>query len=213
MQQGILEDGVKVRFFKHAKLMGAQSDLAKRPVHEDRDFVEIKIVGEKDVFTCEARQEHKDRFPRAWEMYLRGNEVSHNGTTIESWPQMTPSQVLNLKAIGIYTVEELAAVSDANLSKLPDGRKLRESAISYLTRSAEAGAAAEVQGLREQVESLTAQGQEQAAQLAKSMELIQRMSEELKARDEAAAAAVPANAEAGAAAKPEKAAKQEKKAA
>jgi hypothetical protein len=178
----MLEDGVNVRFYKGPKLMGALSDAAKRPVYEDRDFIEIKIVGEKDLAVHEVREEHRTRFPRNWEAYLRGQNVAHDGTPLESWPEMTPAKVLNLKGIGIFTVEELAAISDANVTKIPEGRKARESAIAYLQRSSEAGAAAEVSALREQVQALTEQGAAQSAQLAKSMDLIERLNAELQSR-------------------------------
>ena len=62
------------------------------------------------------------------------NEVEDTpvGTPLSMWPTMTPPQVAQLQILNIFTVEQLAAVSDSNLQNIPFGRTVKNKAIKWL---------------------------------------------------------------------------------
>lgn len=155
------EAGVRARFYLDKKLMGKASEDAKRPVYEDRVYLELRIVGHRgDVVVHEATEAHKQRFPEAWKAYEAGHEVPHEGTPLEVWPRMTPAMTANLKGMNVYTVEELAALPDIALQKVGmNGLELRADAQKFVENAVKT---ADVEAM----EKLQAQNEQMAARLA-----------------------------------------------
>lgn len=104
-----------VRFFVATKLMGAKSEAAKRPIYEDREYVEIKIKGQdKQVVVHEVDEQYRNRFPIAYALFQRQKPAPVVGTPIEQLPGVGPSMAHSLKGLNLRTVEDLAAVTDEN---------------------------------------------------------------------------------------------------
>lgn len=139
--------GLFVEFSKEPRLMTFKSQQAGRPIYEDRDFISITYAGGKSVNKREVKLEQgnngepsdPERFPRQWEAFRRQAEQAQTGTPLEVVPWMTKSQVFELKAQKIYTVEALANVPDSALN-ISGGRGLRDKAQKYLS-AADDGAA------------------------------------------------------------------------
>lgn len=86
-----------------------------------RDEVFITIVPPGNPFLrihTIATAQHKRRFPREWEAFSQGQRLELVGTPLSEWPQITTSQVRNLAAQNIYTVEQLASMSDGLTTRL-----------------------------------------------------------------------------------------------
>lgn len=67
------------------------------------------------------------RFARQWEAFKNQREQVPEGTPIEHWPPIDKKRVLELKAMKIYTVEQIAALSDIHGENMGlDWRKLRD---------------------------------------------------------------------------------------
>lgn len=114
---GKMEDDSSLipRFFVAAKLMGAKSEAAKRPIYEDREYVEIKIKGQdKQVVVHEVDEKIKARFPIGYALFLRQKPAPVVGTPIEQLAEVGPSMAHHLKGLNLRTVEDLAAVTDEN---------------------------------------------------------------------------------------------------
>lgn len=80
------------------------------------------------------------RFKMQYEQFCKGNELPRHGTPIRTWPAPNREQVIRLQAIGITTVEDLAAIPDSGLQNIGlDGRYLRDLAKNYLEDSKGAG--------------------------------------------------------------------------
>src|SRR5262245_44092648 len=116
-----------VGFGLYPKLDKKMSDIAGRPIYNDVLYVKIITPGEnKTVFLGPATADHKRRFPLAYRVYQDGEGAHLKGTPLAHWPIMTRGQVLSFKALGIHTVEAMAAVNDDNLDALGyGGRELR----------------------------------------------------------------------------------------
>lgn len=73
------------------------------------------------------------RFPRQWEAFKAQKEQIPDGTPIEMWPPLDKKRVFELKGIKIFTVEQLAALTDATGPNIGlDWRKMRDQANAFL---------------------------------------------------------------------------------
>lgn len=162
------DSGLFVEFSREPKLMKFKSDQANRPIYEDRDYISITYAGGKSVNKREVRLEpdnnggpsDPERFPKHWAAFQAQAEQAQTGTQLEVMPWLTKSQVFELKAQRIHTVESLANIPDSALN-ISGGRGLRDKAQKYLA-AADAGAResaleAKNKSLENDIEALKAQ--------------------------------------------------------
>jgi hypothetical protein len=122
---------------------------AGRPIPAVKAFALIMQHGSKDVVEKDAEEwlqqikekamqgmynsEWVTRFKMQYEEFCKGNELPRDGTPIRTWLAVTREQGTRLLALGITTVEDLAAVPDAGLGNIGlDGRNLRDLARNYI---------------------------------------------------------------------------------
>jgi hypothetical protein len=136
----------------HPVVQGFRSQQEGREICEDEPHVTIRVAGnDKEAFFGPVNEQHRLRFPEEWAAFEQGLTMSSVGTPIEHWPKLThqPSLVRSLKNLAIFTVEDMAACSDAALQKIGmGGQKLREDAKLFLSsskNSADAGKLAEME--------------------------------------------------------------------
>ena len=148
------------------------------PLYKDEVFV---IIKRDSTHTVERLAEPADftRFHLEYAHFLKSIEKmdeSDGGVPLELWPVATPADVLNLKARGIKTVQQLAKVNSKVLSIMPGPVKvLVDQAKRYMEIAGAANAltkkaddlAAEIEDLTEQVRSLKAQNAKLVAKLEK----------------------------------------------
>lgn len=148
------DEALIVTFYERAVLNRARSEADGVARYDNREYVRILVPGQKlNVVDQPARDEHRKRFPRAYQAYREGREQRPEGTPIESWPYLTPAQVAELRALSILTVEQMAGLSDAGLQQIGMGaRDLQTRAKAFL-----AGTSAENQQLRGELDALKAQ--------------------------------------------------------
>jgi hypothetical protein len=170
------EPGVNVRFYKEDVIHGLMSKEAGREVTIQKDFIEIRVAGnDKEVFVGPANEQMRGRFPEEWDAYQRGAGPEHIGTAVRRWPQLTQAQVRTLENHNIYTVEDMASVSDAGLQSLGMGaRKLREDAQKFLSLSKLAADVALVDELRDENKALKEQMQNMSAQVAELLQAVKK---------------------------------------
>lgn len=126
-----------VRFYLKPKLMAAKSRDAGREIYEDREHCEIMVKGQPhQIVDEEVGKQHIDRFPNAYAAFKAGRPDPVTGTPIELLPNMSPSYVLTLKAMGIRTVEDMVNLSDAGLQKVGMGaRDLQNRCRAFIGQS------------------------------------------------------------------------------
>jgi len=156
---------LNVKFYQRAINNEFKSSLEGRPIMEMRDFILIEVPGDNlTVIDTFAVDEHKERFPVQWARYQ--NEKTDGdieGTLLNDWPVLNAAIAAELKHFKFYTVEQVAAASDAQLNTLGMAAgmsplALRDKAKAYL------GSAKD-----------TALVQQQADELSKRDEIIARM--------------------------------------
>jgi hypothetical protein len=98
----------------------------------------MKVDRWRDTNAYEAKM---GRLPKKWldqweEMYTawkNGQEMPLDGTAIKTWSAISPAQIKNLLAIGIYTVEDLAQANDQGMRRIGMGaNELKRKAKNWL---------------------------------------------------------------------------------
>lgn len=123
-----------VKFFRHGEMSHLKSIKQGAPIYDDVDMVEVITPGERDPVRVIATELHKRRFPRQWDAYKTGQELSQSGTPIELLLTNQPSAVLQLKSLNIHTIQQLAGLSDSAKQMIPLGaQQLQDKARAYLS--------------------------------------------------------------------------------
>jgi len=122
-----------VTFYSRPIKAGALSEAAGRPIFQDIEHVRIMVPGDKTtIIDVAVEEEHRMRFPAQYEKFRKQLSQAPDGTPLEQWPQLVGSQVMELKALGILNVEQLAELSDASLQKFMGGFELKRKAVAFL---------------------------------------------------------------------------------
>lgn len=123
----------RIEFHWHPKKNGLKSKEEGREVFDQVPYIKITSPGAKQVVDREVRDEDKREYPRLWAAFEAGEERPEDGQPVEEWPAVNVAQVAELKAAGIFTVEQVANIPDQNLNVLGmQARKLRSKAQAYM---------------------------------------------------------------------------------
>ncbi len=128
---------VRPRFY----LDPVQDELATaqegRPIFREIERVEIFLPGNPWTQPVHnVTDEHRSRWPREYELFRQGMEQTAAGTPLAEWPILNRAQVLELKAIQLQTVEEMAELSDHACQRAMGLTQLRAKARAYLDDAA-----------------------------------------------------------------------------
>lgn len=161
--------------------------LAMFEYAEDGKYVIVKIMQHGDKFSVTEKNaeewlEHIHRealagrydstwvsqFKLEYEAFLKGNELPRDGTPILTWGMIGREPAKRLVALGISTVEDLAALPDSGLGNVGlDGRVLRDKARNFLEAGQGAqGLAKRLADLEQSERDNKATIERQAAQIA-----------------------------------------------
>ena len=127
------DDKLFVQFSTRAELHGFRSQQESRPVFVPVDYIKIMQPGERDTIERPVNDFDKMRFRRQWEDYQAGREQIPTGTPLDMLFPAEPEIVASLKHLRIFTVEQLASLSDTGLGQIGlGGREFKERAGKYL---------------------------------------------------------------------------------
>lgn len=127
-----------VTFYRKAVKNNFKSEQAGRPIYEERDYIRIFIPGDRNSnLDVPATEHYQQRFAQQWDRYQKGQNQLGMGTPLETWGSLTVSQVAELKAMHVHTVEQLAEMSDAMAQKVMGNFAIREKARAFLDKEAE----------------------------------------------------------------------------
>ncbi len=129
-----------------------------REIFKDVEWVKIHIVGDNlTEISRPVTDADRARFPQHYQAFKNQGVQLNSGTPLTEWTLISKAMAMNLKSINIHTVEQLAAVSDNNLTWM-GARDLQAKALAWL-KSAEKNAGlsalqAENESLRTEMEAL-----------------------------------------------------------
>ena len=134
----------------------------------DVDYVIVMQVGSKDTFEKEAvewlddiaRAASAGTYPPEWAKHFRekydaykaGQEQPEAGFSVKQWPSLTPAQAANLIAVGVRTVEDVAAMNEPTMQRVGMGaRELKAKAQAYLDAREGNKAAEQIAALKAEI--------------------------------------------------------------
>jgi hypothetical protein len=122
------------QFFVDSVLDEIASSSAGRAIYRDEERVKIIMPGNQWSQPVErVNASHKERWPKHYEAFKKGQSISHEGTPIDNWPFLRPANVKELKFLDIYTIEQCAAMSDTITQRIGmGGAAIRNAARAYL---------------------------------------------------------------------------------
>lgn len=127
------DEKLLVRFEIRAVKHEFKSKEAGRPIFEDCEYISIIIPGSRDIFTTPVDEHYKARFRKRYEDWkTREDKERISGTILSEVPWLTKSQIAELQYSNVYTIEQLANLSDTNASKFLGNHELRERAKRYV---------------------------------------------------------------------------------
>jgi hypothetical protein len=111
-----------------------------------KDHVKIRFPGDKhSTYDQPVKEKDKRRFAHAWDAYENQLERFPGQTRLEEVAWVDEATRLSLQAAGVFTVEQLAAVTDGNLEGIGMGaRGLRAKAQQEAARTAAAKKVGEI---------------------------------------------------------------------
>ena len=147
-------DSTQPRFFMDAYEDVAASQANGRPIFKQRELVQLMQPGSSNQPVFEVNDEYRQRWPEQYARFKQGLEHSIEGTPLEQWPVLNKPMVLELKALQIFTVEQLAGMSDVHLQQIRmGGRRLRELAKAFLDEAEHQKLLTETLGRNERLET------------------------------------------------------------
>ncbi|MBY3067460.1 hypothetical protein HFO74_29255 [Rhizobium laguerreae] len=149
-----------------------------RPIFADKEFVRIFIAGDKhtEVYR-EVTENDKLRFSDSYKRFKEGAEAREQlvGTPLAQWAFLKPSQIKELEAINIYTVEQLAALSDIAKQKIGMGaNELVAAAQGYLASAQDSRAASAFAAENERLKDEVGRLQDQMKEMATRFEAMEK---------------------------------------
>ena len=132
-------------FYLHPVLNQQKSMTAGYPIHDDVLYCKHYTIGEIHIQCSDvpATDELKHRYRRQWEFFIQtnGQPGQHSGMDLALLFPASPSLVLQLKATGIHTVEELAAVEAQGMAMIGMGAmEWKQKAIKFLAQAKDTAA-------------------------------------------------------------------------
>lgn len=164
-------NGLCVRFHLQPVLDQKASDKEHRPIYVEKEYVEIRVPGDRTLSVDEeVTDDHKRRFAQAYQAWKLRGETASDGMPLEQWPGATKADVEELRFFNVRTVEQLAALTDANARNIGKVLNLRKKAQDWIEASKGHAPIARLEGenakLANEIEALKAALKEQGDRMA-----------------------------------------------
>lgn len=164
------DEKLYVRFFQKPKQNSTKTKRAGRPIFEDTDYIEIMQPGNKEsIIQRPVTKRDIERFQIQYQKYKANEDQRIIGMPLEEAPFVTRSQVEELKYMNIFTVEQLAGLTDAHAQNGRGFQTLKQKAQVWLD------SAKDNQGSAQLVEEVTDLKNQLAASLENNKVLMKRL--------------------------------------
>lgn len=163
-----------------------------RPIFRDREEVELISPGNPYNIPNEIVNDgHKQRFPREYDAFRKGIEISPDGTPLEQWSLLRPAQVKELKALDFSTVEQVANMNDHATQRFMGGMRLRALAKAFLDDAAHGAALSQATADNERKDSQIAELSRKVEELSALLNTLHGQMQQLRDAPSPIATALP----------------------
>ena len=148
-----------IKFHTQAVLHPANSTKAGRPIYDDVDMITIRTPGSQLTSIVAPVKYYMDRFGDKYRLWKSSQMEAASGTPLENFPFLftKPSMIAELKYRNIFTVEQLAELTDSGKQSIMGGHELCKRASDWITKSAEDAEDMEKKELKARLASMEAQ--------------------------------------------------------
>lgn len=163
----VVRDTVIPRFHIEAVIDHVATAREGREIYKDEERVQHLVPGSPNSPVERVRDEHRQRWPEEYAKFKAGMETSLSGVPLEQWAAITKSVVLELKYLGLHTVEQVADMPDQACQRIrTGGQKIRELAKQYLDDAYAQAEAQKLLAIQERQASENADLRNKVAELA-----------------------------------------------
>lgn len=133
------DKNLSVTFSYQPHLNQAKSATEGRPIYDDREYVTIKVPGDKDsVVERPVTDIDRRRFHEKYQHFKAGNVQTQSGTPLSAVAWLSRGRVRELEFFNVHTLEQLANLPDAHAQQFMGIASLRQSARDHLMAATEA---------------------------------------------------------------------------
>ena len=136
------DDRLWCEFFPRPVQNMQATQLEGRPVYDTEDWVKIRQPGERDEGHFKATEEFQLRFPKQWALYQAKKDQRGVGTPLNLLFVTEPHVVKQCEALHIFTVEQLAGMTEHGISRLGMGGRAQVQRAAEYIEMAKRGAPA-----------------------------------------------------------------------
>lgn len=127
------DDRMNVMFYIRPVHDPIKSSEMGRPWTVPMEYVKIQQPGEKDFSDRPVTDFDKRRFARQYAQYQKSQVQAPSGTDVSILFPQNPELPINLKSVGIHTIEQLAGLTEHGANTLGMGAtQWRNKAVQYL---------------------------------------------------------------------------------
>ena len=153
------DDKLYVTFATQAVLNPSASTKAGRPIYDDVDMITVRTPGSQlTSIVADAKKYVPGRpvLQAKYHAWKAGQTEMAGGTPLENFPFTfaKPSLIAELKYRNIFTVEQLATLSDSGKQSIMGGHELCTKAAEWLKQTAENAVDDEKEALKKRVASM-----------------------------------------------------------
>lgn len=124
-----------VRFYMRTIKHEFNTQREGRPIFVEVPYIEILTPGSRDTLVTEATEQYQQRFRKQWENFLARESAPMEGTPLSEVPWMSRSQVAELQALNVLTIEQLINLPDALSQRIMGFSQLKERVKRFLDAS------------------------------------------------------------------------------
>ena len=152
------DDKLFVQFETRPVMNPSESTKAGRPIYDDVDMIIIRTPGSQLTSVISPVKHYMNRFGAKYRKWKDGQKEAVTGTPLENFPFFfgKPSMVAELKAINVYTVEQLATLPDSGKQKFMGGHELCKRAQDWLAKTESDAEDSEKDALKQRLAELEA---------------------------------------------------------
>lgn len=165
-----------LRFYTEPVEQTALSAQEGRPVYKDVDYVGITNPGSRDevVLVAEKKAKTDEYVAWAYKKWKATQEQVVDGTPVETVPFLGKAVVLELKAINIHTLEQLALAPEPALQRMMGLRDLKKKAEAYIAAAKDSALVSKMQHELNQRDNEIAAMKAQIAQMSARFDEMQK---------------------------------------
>lgn len=124
-----------VKFYFHAYKDVAASSEEGRPIFVDKEYIDIRVPGQRDSIVRPATPRDKLRFPKHYAAFQARIEMPVEGTPLIEWPAISRSLADELSFKNIKTVEQLSELNDSLMHNIHGAQNFKQKAKDWLLQA------------------------------------------------------------------------------